>query len=114
MSKFTEMAKVVNDKNMSDINNQITQIQADKEMLTQGIDQKLGELKMAQAQQKKVRADIATESKSEQLNKDILKAMIDGQQQGPMAIGGNVVDGFAPQQQQVASDAVGLPVIDQV
>ena len=111
MSKFIDLAMVLSEKNMSDLDQQIQSIKSEKEMAQSVFDQQLAALNAVKAQQKIENQAVKAEQKQEKLNKDLIKAMVDSGQMGPMAVGGQMVDGFAGQP-EVDAEAQGLPIIE--
>lgn len=111
MSKFTDIAMAISEKNMNEVDQQMQAIKSEKEMSQSVFDQQLAALRAVKAQQKIENESVKAQQKQEKLNKDLIKAMVDGGQMGPMAVGGQMVDGFAGQP-EVDAEAQGLPIID--
>jgi hypothetical protein len=112
MSKFTDLAMALSQKNMNEVDQEIQRIKSQKEISTSVFDQQLAQLSSVKAQQKVQSEEVKAEKKKEALNKDLMKAMIDGGEMGPMAVGGDMVNEFSGP--QVESEAQGLPIINEM
>lgn len=108
--KFTQLAKVLSERNMSAVDQKIAGIEAEKEQVTSAFDQQLSQLKAVRSSQKMVKEQVRAQEKREKLEKDLIKAMVDSGELGNMAVGGKMVDEFAGV--NIAPDAQGLPIVD--
>ena len=110
MSKYLELAQYMSDKGMSDIDTQLQELKAQKEFTNESINQQISQLKIIKGQQKAESQRIKAEQKKQQINKELIKMMVDSGEAGPMAVGGQMVDQFAGVETE--PEATGLPILN--
>lgn len=106
---FVDLAKAIGQSQSLDTQQSISDLRMRKKSVNQMLDMAIAEEELKKTEQDKVKEDIKFEEKRAKIRADLLKNAID-QQQGPVAVGGNLMEQFAP---DVAPEAVGLPMIDQ-
>ena len=108
--RFTELARVMSEKQLSDIDSQMQNVKAERDMINEGYGQQLSELKVAYSQQKMGAQQIKAQQKKEKLQKDLIKSMVDSGLGDDLGFAEGGIDGFAGQ--PVAPEAQGLPIIE--
>jgi hypothetical protein len=111
MSNFEEMAKAMSEKQTLSTEQEISQLQGQKKLYDAEIDKMLAVLNQKKVKEDAIKSQIKFEQKERQIQADLLKSAIDDQAKSGTAIGGNLVDGFAP---EVEPGAENLPLIDQM
>ena len=109
MQKFLNIAKAIGQKQTIDTDEKLSTLKAHKNSVNQMLDMAITKTEMQKTEQKAMQDKIKYEEKRAKLKTDFIKSMVDQQQAGPVAVGGNLVEQFAP---ETAPDAQDLPMID--
>jgi hypothetical protein len=106
---FVEMAKAIGQSQALNTEQAISDLRLRKKSVNQMLDAAIAQEELKKTEQDKVKEDIKYEEKRTKIRQDLLKSAID-QGAGPVAVGGNLMQQFAP---DVEPEAVGLPLLDQ-
>lgn len=112
MSMYMEMADVLAQKNLIDIDKELQTTKAQKNLAMSQFDERIGKLNEAKTISNMEKAQIQAQKKTNKLQKDLMKNMIDNQGLQASPAGVPVVDQFAGT--QIEPEAQGLPIINQM
>lgn len=110
MSKYLKLAEQLSKKNVSEFDSALNGLKTQREIISEQIKQEESKIKQQKLQQQAQGYMIKSEQKQTQFNKELMQMMIDEEQVGPMAVGGQMVDRFAGVETE--PEAMGLPIID--
>lgn len=109
MVDFVKLAQAVAETQAINTSEKITQLKERKDSVTQMMDIAISQEELKKNEQDAERNRIKSEQKRAKIKADLLKSAIESQAQGPVAIGGNLLNQFGP---EVQPDAADLPMID--
>jgi len=108
---FVQLAKAVGQKATLDTEQQLAEIEQQKNAVNQKFNMSIADMKLQLSEQKNVDNKIKFEEKRSKLRANLLKDVLTAQGSGvgPVAVGGDLLEGFAPATEQGAEN---LPLID--
>lgn len=113
MADFKQMALAMAQKNKIDTDQKLSDIKNQKDSMTQFLNLQISQLELQKNEQQKVESDLKFEEKRNKVKAEFIKQFLTeggGQGgQGPVAVGGNLLDKFSPD--QIDEDAQDLPIL---
>jgi len=110
MADFMELAKFMQEKQIVDHGQQISDLKSKKAQMNDAMEIQIKQHEIQKNQYEKSKADIKYRQKVEKMQADLMKQLIDDSLNRPTAAGPGMLDAMGATEQ--APDAEGLPFID--